>query len=212
MRAIERAVRRAELPYAVTQGFNPHMKLAFGPALPVGTAGTGEYVDVFLKAFVPPAELAERLLAASPPSLAPVAVKYVADAEPSLSAALELATYETEVEGTAPDVVGEAVQALVAAGTLDVATKKGTRTFRLDEVLVSAPKVTSLTSKEGEAEDAGGARVVMTVRIGERGSMRPDDFVRAALDATGAVKGRLVTTRTGLAIGTDDGPVPSMLA
>ena len=37
--ALERAVRRTELEYAVTQGFNPRMKIAFGPALPVGTAG-----------------------------------------------------------------------------------------------------------------------------------------------------------------------------
>ena len=35
-RALERAVRRADLPYAVSQGFSPHMRIAFGAALPVG--------------------------------------------------------------------------------------------------------------------------------------------------------------------------------
>ena len=30
------------------QGFNPHMKVAFGPALPVGTASENEYLDVWL--------------------------------------------------------------------------------------------------------------------------------------------------------------------
>ena len=35
-RALERAVRRAQLPFAVSQGFSPHMKIAFGAALPVG--------------------------------------------------------------------------------------------------------------------------------------------------------------------------------
>ena len=38
LHAIERIVRRAQLPYAITQGFHPHMKLAFGPALSVGVA------------------------------------------------------------------------------------------------------------------------------------------------------------------------------
>ena len=38
-RAIERAVRRAQLPFAVSQGFSPHMKIAFGAALPVGVGG-----------------------------------------------------------------------------------------------------------------------------------------------------------------------------
>ena len=34
--ALERAVRRSGLPFALTQGFSPHMKLSFGSALPVG--------------------------------------------------------------------------------------------------------------------------------------------------------------------------------
>lgn len=33
-RALERAVRRAQLPFAVSQGFSPHMRIAFGAALP----------------------------------------------------------------------------------------------------------------------------------------------------------------------------------
>ena len=45
-RALERAVRRADLPFAVTQGFSPHMKLAFGAALPVGVGGDHEIFDV----------------------------------------------------------------------------------------------------------------------------------------------------------------------
>lgn len=40
-RAIEAVpVRRAQLPFAVSQGFSPHMKIAFGAALPVGVGGT----------------------------------------------------------------------------------------------------------------------------------------------------------------------------
>ena len=47
-RAIERALRRAKLPVAYSVGFNPHMKLSFGPALSVGVASDSEYVDVEL--------------------------------------------------------------------------------------------------------------------------------------------------------------------
>lgn len=45
-RVFERAVRRSELPISYTQGFNPHPKIAFGPALPVGVAGKREYADM----------------------------------------------------------------------------------------------------------------------------------------------------------------------
>ena len=41
-RACERAVRRADLPFAVTRGYTPRMKVAFGPALPVGAEGVAE--------------------------------------------------------------------------------------------------------------------------------------------------------------------------
>ena len=36
LRTVERIVRRAGLPYAVTQGFSPHMRAGFSSALPVG--------------------------------------------------------------------------------------------------------------------------------------------------------------------------------
>ena len=51
-RALERTVRRAGLPYAVSQGFSPHMLIAFGAALPVGVGGTHEIADVRLTHYV----------------------------------------------------------------------------------------------------------------------------------------------------------------
>ena len=60
-RALERAVRRAGLPYAVSQGFSPHMKQAFGSALPVGVGGLEEIFDVSLTDYVPPEEALARL-------------------------------------------------------------------------------------------------------------------------------------------------------
>ena len=43
---VERAFRRAKLPVAYSQGFNPHMLISWGPAHPVGLAGDGEYFDI----------------------------------------------------------------------------------------------------------------------------------------------------------------------
>ena len=49
-RACERSVRRAGLSYAVSQGFNPSMRIAFGPALPVGTGMTLSWTDTSVPA------------------------------------------------------------------------------------------------------------------------------------------------------------------
>src|SRR3954471_8290730 len=42
----ERALRRASVPVAYTQGFLPHPKLSFGLALSTGHESFGEYLDV----------------------------------------------------------------------------------------------------------------------------------------------------------------------
>ena len=53
-RALERAVRRAALPYAISQGFSPHMKIAFGAALPVGVGGVSECFDLMMTSYIAP--------------------------------------------------------------------------------------------------------------------------------------------------------------
>ena len=47
--AIEKALKRAEIPVAYSEGFNPHMKLAFASALAVGLTSATEYMEVELK-------------------------------------------------------------------------------------------------------------------------------------------------------------------
>lgn len=49
MRLWQRAVRRAGLPVAYSQGFTPHQKISFGPPLPLGMTSRGEYLDLQLE-------------------------------------------------------------------------------------------------------------------------------------------------------------------
>jgi hypothetical protein len=46
MDALERMIRAAQLPVRYTEGFNPHIRLSMGPALPVGYEGRAETFDV----------------------------------------------------------------------------------------------------------------------------------------------------------------------
>jgi hypothetical protein len=46
MDALERMIRAAGLPVRYTEGFNPHIRLSMGPALPVGYEGRAENFDV----------------------------------------------------------------------------------------------------------------------------------------------------------------------
>ncbi|KUO51554.1 MAG: hypothetical protein APF76_12925 [Desulfitibacter sp. BRH_c19] len=48
MKAMERAFRRARIPLAFSEGFNPHPKISYASALSVGIASEGEYLDIEL--------------------------------------------------------------------------------------------------------------------------------------------------------------------
>ena len=62
----ERALRRAELPVAYSEGFSPRPKLSFGLALSTGHESLGEYLDVDLADTVDVSSLPARLTPALP--------------------------------------------------------------------------------------------------------------------------------------------------
>jgi radical SAM-linked protein len=69
LRCLERLLRRARVPMALTQGFNPRPKITFALALGLGIAACREVVDLELAEAWEPAELLERLRAVAPPGL-----------------------------------------------------------------------------------------------------------------------------------------------
>lgn len=174
--SLERAIRRASLPYAITQGFSPHMKCAFGPALPVGTAGENEYLDMWLTRYTTADEALARLVVAMPEDLAPLQAKYVAEEERSLSAAITIAVYHATVSGkeSSADSVQTALRGVVGAGSLTVEHKGKQKVYDLARCL---PKEVRVTDQDGESD------VTLTIRMGPDGSLRPELLIREALSA-----------------------------
>ena len=66
MRLLMRAMRRADMPLKITEGFNPHPKLSMKRALKLGLASDHEEATVVLKEFVQPEEFRQRLLRQMP--------------------------------------------------------------------------------------------------------------------------------------------------
>jgi radical SAM-linked protein len=180
--ACERSVRRTGLEYAVTQGFNPRMRIAFGPALPVGTAGVAEAYDLWLKRLIPGPKALEMLCASTPEGLAPTGAWYVSDKEPSLAAAMTLAEYEVVVEdpGMGPGRMAEALADVIGSGSLTIEHKGVLKAYDLAVCLPEGAQA---------SEEPGRGVVSMVVRMGAWGSLRPEALVREALgrmDAQGA--------------------------
>lgn len=102
-RAWERAIRRARLPLAYSQGFNPQPRLHFAAALPVGFTGQAELVDVFLDAELTPADFLAQLAPALPAGIQLLHAEPVPREWPALQAAVCAARYRVEVETAEPD-------------------------------------------------------------------------------------------------------------
>jgi radical SAM family uncharacterized protein/radical SAM-linked protein len=92
MRAWERALRRSELPLAFSQGHHPHLKMSFGPPLPLGYRSRAEVFDLELSR-PPGVDLQERLDAVLPEGLAVLRFRPILFKTPSLMSQLEGASY-----------------------------------------------------------------------------------------------------------------------
>ncbi|HAA08563.1 MAG TPA: hypothetical protein DCD98_02220 [Syntrophomonas sp.] len=93
MHMMERALRRAKIPFALSEGFNPHIRLSMGTVLPVGLWGKKEYFDLELQQPMPPGELCEALNKVLPAGAHIVQAREIERNAPSLMKAVNCAAY-----------------------------------------------------------------------------------------------------------------------
>lgn len=137
-RAFERAVRRARVPIAYSQGFTPHPKISYASAAPTGVASEAEYLEIGLQAVVDPAGVRDALDRALSPGLD---VLDVIEAPPgsSLADRIDASVWRIELPEVAPDRLAGAVSRFSAAEEVLVerATKQGRRRFDARAAVVS---------------------------------------------------------------------------
>ena len=114
---MQRALRRADLPVRYSQGFNPHVNLAFATALSVGAQSRCELMDVELEEAVAPEAFAQRLNACLPEGLKIRRARLADDHAPALTARMAEAGYEVRVPGL--DLRAK-VEAFLASGEVIV--------------------------------------------------------------------------------------------
>ena len=128
-RALERALRRAEVPVAYSQGFNPRPRVSYANAAATGVASEAEYVEIAVVERLDPEKLRAALDAALPPGLDVLQV--VEAVPPDLAERLQASVYSLVLPGVAAAEAESAVAAFLAAESVEVTrmTKNGVRAF-----------------------------------------------------------------------------------
>lgn len=189
-RALERTVRRAQLPYAISQGFSPHMKIAFGAALPVGVGSTCEIFDLQLTEYVPPVRALEALQRASVPDLMVQECAYIESNARAASVAFPLSVYEVRFS--------HPIAAVLVPENVTVVRKRKEKVLYVADFLIEgfSPVVRGATSAgapgpgaaSSTGTEAGAAASVpsdlwrFALEAKESGSLRPDALLRACLE------------------------------
>jgi len=93
----ERAMRRAELPLAYSQGFHPQPKISLAAALPLGFSSRGEVLDVRLKEDVPVENISKQLTESLPEDIKILNVEEVAENLPALQTQVLSAAYDVKL-------------------------------------------------------------------------------------------------------------------
>jgi len=172
-RTVERAVRRSKLPAAYSEGFNPHMKLAFASALPVGVASETEYMDIEMTEALDAAAVGEALASQLPRGFAVRQARAITARHAALMAVVNLAAYRVAVP-LATDAVAAARAAVEGFNAAPVVAYVRENPKGRREIDVKA-----FVRHIAAAGTAGGLELTFEVRITPTGSVKPREVMEA---------------------------------
>jgi len=179
----ERAIRRADLPIAYSEGFTPHARVSFPDALPVGVASTGEYAELTFAAPIRAEDALARLSETLPEGMDILTYTEVPAGAPKLASLLRATLWELvwpPVDTTALTVLlEERCDTLLAATTHEVVRHRHDG----DRTLDVRPAVVSLAVATGPTPDGSGARTTLrAVLRNDAPIVRPADLLVALGD------------------------------
>lgn len=169
----ERAIRRAQLPLAYSQGFHPQPKINLACALPLGMTSECELVDIWLESEIPMQEIQDLLVPALPPGIRLIEMQAIEGREPALQTQVLAAEYVITFLDPVPDLA-ERVEAIQNSPSLP-----RTRRNKVYDLRPLVEKIDSLPPDE-----AGLQRIQVRLAARESATGRPEELVDAfGLDA-----------------------------
>lgn len=193
MRAIQRTIRRAGIPVAYSEGFNPHPRLSFGLPLPVGVTSSAEYMDIILEKPMDTEELKLKLNNHLPKGITVSAAAEISPSAPSLMSLINWADYRITLDIPLPGL-GSGLQMFMEQAEIpyDKPGKRGIRRLNLRNSVYSIE-----TGSDAMKE------ILLSMKVGISDSVKPEIIAYRLLEFAGVenpVETELTIHRTGLYI------------
>ncbi len=173
LRLFERACRRAGLPMAYSQGFNPHPKISIASPLAVSIAGEREFLEIELTEELNLEDIIKNLNKNLVGGIKVLAVQKIADREKPLMSQISRATYLLQCD-TTDDVeqadVDKVINKLLQRSeiTIERNVKGRVKTVNIRPGILALNGTVKKRGIEIEAE----------LRAGSQGSVRLDELLQ----------------------------------
>lgn len=178
LRLFERAMRRAQIPIAYSQGFNPHPIMAFATALGLGVSSDAEYIDITLNENVEAEAFKERINKVLPEGLQIVESKEVPLKEPSLMSIVKSSSYLVKfllIEAIEQNIFEEKLKEFLDIDTIIIKKEKRKRKGNRWINKVQEKNIReSILSIELASIDEKEVLVRMNLVAGEVGNIKPE--------------------------------------
>jgi len=167
-RTLERAINRARMPIAYTQGYNKRPRMQLADALPLGFTSECEIVDLWLSQMVIPQEVQDNLGSVLPTGIELKSVRAVDLSETPLQNQSGQATYRVKIgEKLQSDVLLKRLEELLKQPSI-LRERRG-KNYDL------RPRVFSLSAAE---QDDGKPVITMVLSLAPGEIGRPDEVLK----------------------------------
>jgi radical SAM-linked protein len=172
LKTLEKAIRRARIPVAYSQGFNPHMKFSLASALSVGVTSRCEFLEIYLREKRPLAGLVEDLRHNLPMGIHIIRADLADDKAPKLMAAAAGASYHVIIPcGADP---ASAIAAYEAAESAPYTKHHGKAKGKEKNKVIDAKAYIPAVSYTWNGETL---ELDFDIRITPTGSMKASEFL-----------------------------------
>lgn len=169
-RTLERTMRRANLPLAYSQGFNPRPKLTLADALPLGYTSGDEIADFWLDEDLPPEAITPALEKAAPPGIEFLSLEVIDPQAAKLQNTLASAVYQATLFEPLEEMENKVADLLAAPELPRQKTRKGkVRHYDLRALILDIQPL--------PGDQAGHQRLEMRLQAREGATTRPNEIL-----------------------------------